>query len=477
MNSIRFVGLDVHRESVRACIRDPEGHIVAEMSLGCTREELESFAKSRLTHDDVVVLEATFHTWAIVDVLGPHVARVVVSNPMATKAMVQSKIKTDKVDARSLSELLRSNSLPLVWAPDAKTRDRRTACARRSGLVSDLVRIKNRIHGALAKALVPKRRGDLFDRSGRAWLASLELPDWARAQIDSDLRFLALAERELQEHDKTLVLLAWDDPRVKLLMTMPGVDMTVALAVIAVLGDIDRFGDGEHLAAYLGLVPTVTQSGNHCYYGHITKRGNGRARWLLIQAAQHLAKHPGPLGVFFRRLASRKNRNVAVVATARKLAVIAWHMLRNNEPYRYAQPAPTANKLSRLRVRATGARRRTGPAKGSAQPGHRGTGQRTRTVQSLKAIYSSEGLPETTPAEKLKAAEIRTLQQQRIMQFVEELQREHSIPRNRRVAAQTDRFVELAGRACIPETPRAPEQLPEPDPHATANSKKMEVKI
>jgi hypothetical protein len=69
----------------------------------------------------------------------------------------------------------------------------------------------------------------------------------------------------------------------------------------------------------------------------------------LAQAAQHLATHPGTLGVFFRRLEHKKNRNVAVMATSRKLVVIAYELLSRGEPYRYAQPAPTAEKLRRLR--------------------------------------------------------------------------------------------------------------------------------
>src|SRR5205085_9883375 len=107
-----------------------------------------------------------------------------------------------------------------------------------------------------------------------------------------------------------------------------------------------------------GLAPSTKQSADKCYHGPITKQGNGTARWMMIQAAQHLAAHPGPLGVFFRRLAKRKNRNVAVVATARKLVVIAWHMLTNNEPYRYAVSDTVHRKLGRLHYRATGKRRR-----------------------------------------------------------------------------------------------------------------------
>jgi len=435
MTSIRFVGLDVHRESVRACVRDPENRIVAEQSFGCTREALETFARTHLSKQDAVALEATFHTWAIVDVLAPFVGRVVVSNPLATKAIAESKVKTDKVDARVLSELLRCDYLPEVWTPDAATRERRSMCARRAGLVSDLVRTKNRIHSVLAKALVPKPKGELFDGKGRAWLATLDLPEPARLQIQSDLRILALAEAELEAHDRELVRRAWADPRVKLLITMPGVDVTVALAILAAVGDIARFRDGDHLAAYLGLVPSIRQSGAHCYLGSITKRGNGKARWLLIQAAQHLAGHPGPLGVFFRRLAHRKNRNVAVVATARKLAVIAWRMLKGNEPYRYAQPKPTQDKLARLRIRATGARRKGGLAKGTARPAAYGTGQRTRTTRALPRLYAAEGLPEALGPERLKAAEQRILRQMGVEDFVGAIQSDIVEPRPHKRAA------------------------------------------
>ena len=89
---------------------------------------------------------------------------------------------------------------------------------------------------------------------------------------------------------------------------------------------------------------------------------------MLIQAAQQVGRHSGPLGAFFRRLARKKNRNVAVVATARKLVTIAWHMLKNNEPYRYAQPKTVEAKYSRLRVRVTGQKRKTGSRTRSVRP-------------------------------------------------------------------------------------------------------------
>lgn len=121
-------------------------------------------------------------------------------------------------------------------------------------------------------------------------------------------------------------------------MTIPGVDYIVALGILSALGEVSRFQDGVHAAAYLGLAPSTRQSGNRCYHGHITKCGSSQARRLLTQAAQHASRHAGPLGAFFRRLSKRKNRSVAITAVARKLVTIAYLMLKNNEPYRYARP-------------------------------------------------------------------------------------------------------------------------------------------
>lgn len=88
---------------------------------------------------------------------------------------------------------------------------------------------------------------------------------------------------------------------------------------------------------------------------------------MLIEAAQHLGRHPGPLRPFFRCLAPKKNHNVAVLAVARKLAAIAWRMLVTGEPYRYPISRSTESKLSRLRVKATGKCHKSGPAKGTAK--------------------------------------------------------------------------------------------------------------
>ena len=211
---------------------------------------------------------------------------------------------------------------------------------------------------------------------------------------------------------------------VKLLMTLPGVDVATAEAILAAWGDVSRFPDGDHAASYLGLVPSTKQSAAHCYHGPITKRGNSHARWMLIEAAQHLDKHPGPLGHFFRRLAKKKTRNVAVVAAARKLAMIAWRMLSNNEPYRYAIPRSTETKLSRLRVKATGQRCKSGPPKGAKGTAKLPGG--SRTIKPLAEVCREEGLPAPQP---LSPGEQRTVRETASAEFVAQISQTQVVPR------------------------------------------------
>ena len=405
----RFVGLDLARATVQVAILDEHGHQLRNQKLPLRREELERFIPATLEPTDEVAVEATGNTWAVVDLLTPHVARVVVSNPLRTRAIASAKIKTDKVDARVLAELLRCRYLPEVWQPDATTRELRGLTHHRAALVGQRTAIKNRIHAQLAHRLLHVPTSDLFGTRGMAWLHDLSLDAAGRDTVDAELRLLTAVDAEIAREDAALAGHGWKDDQVRLLMTLPGVSLVVAIGLLAAWGDLARFPSGAKAAAYLGLVPSTHQSGNVCYHGRITKQGASRTRWLLVQAAQHLDRHPGPLGHFFRRLSRKKNRNVAVVATARKLAVIAYHMLRASEPYRWAQPLATATKLAALRVAATGARRRGGSPKGKPRPTSYGSGERTRAVPSLAGVCKAEGLPAPRTLDDLPAGEIRVI--------------------------------------------------------------------
>ena len=130
------------------------------------------------------------------------------------------------------------------------------------------------------------------------------------------------------------------DGRARRLMTLSGVHVTVAMGLLAAIGDITRFASPEKLVSYLGLNPSVRQSGNRpAQHGQISKQGRSHARAMLVKAAWAAARAPGPLRAFFLRIQARRGKQVAAVATARKLAVLVWHLLTKEEDYAWARPA------------------------------------------------------------------------------------------------------------------------------------------
>jgi len=421
-----FAALDLHKKVIQAATFDDLGNPQWRGRFPATRAAIAAFAQQHLTPHHQVALEATFNTWAIVAILQPLVAEVVVSNPLQTRAIAQAKVKSDKIDTDVLAHLLRCNYLPRVWIPDPQTRQLRSQSTERANLSSDRTRLKNRIHAVLHQRLIEAPHGDLFSPANLAWLRTLDLDPPGRATLDRHLRQLDLIEAELVSLGDELARHAWQHPQVKLLMTIPGVDFTVAESMYSTLGDIERFATPDQAAAYFGLVPSTYQSGETCYHGHITKHGRAHARWLLVQAAQHLTAHPGPLGVFFRRLARRKNRNVAVVATARKLVTIAWHMLKHNEPYRYAQPKASQAKFDRLRIRATGRRRQGGNPKGAPRPAAYGSGHPTRAIPALDQVYQDAGVP---PLPGPAPGEIRMLRRRGLAVFAAAIRKPRRVPR------------------------------------------------
>ena len=424
----RYVGIDLHKHLIVGHIIDAAGAKVDTFRYASVDAvTLDHIGRTRLKPEDQVVLEATTHCWAVVRALEPFVARVAVSNPLATKAIAKAKVKTDKVDAAVLAHLLRLGYLPEVWHPDPATRLLREWTTRRSRIVSQRTAVINRLRSTLAQRLL-HCPDEMTSPAARDWIAGQTVDEDARWLLESDLRLMDALQAELDVMDKRLAKRGYVDPRVKLLMTLPGVSRPTAQSLLAAIGDITRFRDADALASYLGLVPSTRQSANHCYHGPITKQGRCQTRSMLIQSAQAVRMHPGPLGHFFRRLQKRKPYNVAVVAVAHKLVLLAWHVLTQGEPYRYALPQATENKLRKLRIQATGEKRRTGSAPGTKKCPARLPGGSHR-IKPLAEVYASEQVPAARPA---PAGELRYLAEVKLNAFVEGLQQSHIVPRCRR---------------------------------------------
>ena len=358
---MRYIGLDVHRDFAEVAVLEP-GHPVRSWGRIVARPaELRAFADT-LRPDDVVALEATINTWAIARLLGGHAGRVVISNPYRTRAIAEAKIKTDKVDAAVLAQLLAADYLPEVWQPDERTQMLRRLVGRRARLVQQRTRLRNQVHGILHRNLIGGAPvTDIFGVRGQAWLRALLLSADERSAIESALRLLEGLQSELDAADGELARLGRPDPQVAHLLTIPGIDAAVALGVLSTIGDIGRFSSPQRLVSYLGLDPRVRQSGNQpAYTGHISKQGRAHARGLLTEAAWAAAKYPGPLRAFYGRVHSRRGPQIAAVATARKLAVLIWYLLTRDEDYAWAGASLTATKLRKLELAGGAPSRRGG---------------------------------------------------------------------------------------------------------------------
>ena len=348
----RVIGIDIHRTFGEVVVWE-EGRLRSFGRVDMTRTALEGFG-GKLHPTDEVVIEASGNAMAVSRVLSPFVQRVVIANPLQVKAIAHAHVKTDKIDAGTLASLFAAGYLPEIWTPDAETERKRRLTARRYQVVRHRTRIKNEVHSILHAHLVPKcPHSELFNRLGREWLKRQALPDDEREAIVRHLRELDRLAEDLAVLDREIAEGALDDGAVKRLMTITGVNLTVATGVMAAIGDIRRFESPGKLLSYFGLNPRVRQSGlGAAHHGRISKVGRSHARAMLVEAAWAVAKAPGPLHAFFVRIRARRGHQVAAVAVARKLAVLCWHVLTKEQDYLWARPALVANKTRAMELQA-----------------------------------------------------------------------------------------------------------------------------
>jgi transposase len=361
--------MDVHRSFAQIAVVE-DGMCRDDGRIGVRPEDLRAWAAT-LDPGDEIALEATTNSDAIATMLRPLVARVVVSNPRKTRAIAEAKVKTDKVDSRILAQLLAADFLPETWVADDRTRMLRRLVMRRTHLVKQRTRLKNQVHAILSRNLVPTcPHADLFSGVGRRWLRSQTLPADEWRSVEALLRQLDFHGEELADTDRDLAIEAIDDRVVARLMTVPGIDAIVAMSIVAAVGDFSRFEDPNRLVSYLGLNPKVRQSGDRpATHGRITKAGRAHARGMIVEAAFSASRAPGPLRAFYKRIKERRGFQVATVATARKMTVLCWHLIANDEDYAFARPSLNAHKRRKLEL-AAGSESRRGPVRGATHDYH-----------------------------------------------------------------------------------------------------------
>jgi transposase len=347
----RAIGLDVHRDFCEVAICEA-GRVRSAGRIETSPDTLELFAQS-LGSEDRVALEVTGGAWEIARILEPHVRRVVVVSPDET-GIRQARAKTDRLDARTLARLLWAGELDAVWMPDERCRVLRRRLARRERLVRSRSRAKNEVHAVLMRRLRGRPPvSDLFGVKGRKWLSELELPVEEAETLASALRQIEFLDSEIAAVERLIAREALRSTDARRLLTVPGVNLICAASFLAAIGDIRRFRSARQLVAYLGLDTKVRQSGSEpARGGRISKRGSASARWALVEAAWSVVRQPGPLHAFYERIRARRGHGKAVVASARKLAVLFWCLLSRGEDYTHQQPSLTAKKLRLLEITA-----------------------------------------------------------------------------------------------------------------------------
>jgi transposase len=329
-----YAGLDIHKKTCQAIICTEKGDAIKQGKILTEKDKIQEF----FSHfKNITIAIEACNTWEhIYNLLEMDGHHVVLAHPMKTRIIAESKIKTDKIDAKILMHLLRTGFLPTSYIPSKEIRELRHLVRQRIFLGRYSTKLKNKIYAELLRRGIQYETGGvIFTGKGRKWLRSLYIP-----VLDTYLSLLESLLDETAEIEKNIRMQSRKYSEIHLLTTIPGIGIYSAMIILSEIGDINRFTNEEKLYSYAGLTPSVHQSGENTYYGHITKRGSKHLRWILTEAVRvHLIwtkKHTMETKVskYYYRLSKKKPENVAAIAAARKLLQIIYHMLKNKNEFK-----------------------------------------------------------------------------------------------------------------------------------------------
>jgi transposase len=327
----------LHKRSCWVTVLEADGRLVESRKLGTAKWELlEYFGKVR--KPAALAVEATFNWYYFLNVVEPLGLDLHLVHPWKTRAIAAARIKHDKLDARVLAELLRTGFLAEAWIAPREVREERQLLRHRARSVQWATRAKNGVHGVVNRQGIRPPMESLFGPKGRTFLAGLELAAMDRWEVDDHLLRLDVLQGQIGELDREIRRRGRANAVAQALEEIPGIGPFIALLLVAEIGDIQRFPTAKHLASYTGLVPSLYASGERRWGGAITKQGSTLLRWALVQAA-HQAARSARFSEYYQRQRERLGAPKAIVALARKLAVISFYRWRAAESQASSPPA------------------------------------------------------------------------------------------------------------------------------------------
>jgi transposase len=343
--------MDLGKKESQIAIITEAGELI-EKRMRTERERLRQFFAGR-AKARIVMEASTISEWVagLLEELGHE---VVVADPNYAPMYAQRsrRVKTDKRDARALAEACCLGAYRPAHRTSKEQRHVRAILSVRENLVRSRARCV-----ALVQAIVSREGFRVATGTSRCFavrVKELELPEHLVVEVAPLLSMLGPLNDQIQALDARLEEIARRDVRVRRVMTMPQSGPVTAVAFVSTLDDAGRFRGAHQVEAYLGLVPREWSSSEVQRRGRITKAGNARMRWLLVEAAWRVAIHRGrpetqALREWAARIARRRGMRVAVVALARKLAGILYAMWRDGSSY---DPARLAGRQTASATKA-----------------------------------------------------------------------------------------------------------------------------
>lgn len=330
-----YIGCDQHKYYSQVTEKDQQGRTMNRQKLYHNdRENMKTYF-NQLPKDSVIALEANGYEPWLCDLVQEAGLTLKLVHPKKTRAIAEEKIKTDKFSASILADLLRADLICEAYQAPAHVREQRYLGRYRLSLVRLRTSAKNKIHHLLDHlGLQLPEVTDLFGHTGRAYLDQLQLQPVYQRALQGYLHLLDTINQLIEPIERKLRSLSQDKClEIKLLKTLPGIGPILAQIIFAETGDIHRFYSSSKYTAYLGIIPSLHQSGKTRRSGRITKEGNRYLRWAFTEAAQKATHNDVYLAHFFTKICHKKGRNVAIVAIARKLATYAYWILKEQKPF------------------------------------------------------------------------------------------------------------------------------------------------
>ena len=338
-----FVGMDLHKNFLQVAVMDKRGKVLQNSKIDNDLKHVSKFFKSINSREKPLVVMESSSVWYNIyhHLSEERKLDVVLSNPVKTKAIASAKIKTDKLDAIKLADLLRGGYIAECYVPSKRIMDLRELVRHRAALVRMRTKLKNKIHSIVLMKGIPvsnidnqhhRRHFHPFTKRYNEILR--EVNDY---RINDYLHLMESLDSEIKDVSKKILSIAKEDEMAKLLMTIPGVGYYSALLIVSEIGDISRFPDSYHLCTYAGLVPSTHSSGGITYHGKITKTESKYLRWVLIECVHvHIRTNKqSSIARFYERLVKRKGSSIAAVAAAAKLLKVVYWVMKERRKYHH----------------------------------------------------------------------------------------------------------------------------------------------